>query len=504
MLIIFLLFVTAYADTPCPTAAPYSTGDATLDISQSQCKEYATVEGYTFVDVNGHTYDSTSAPTGCVYAQGIVLWVDPGFRTEHSDDNIYSLTDEKGNVNATQHTPGFPSYASLGQPCSSEFNCVKCLECTGNQMVAYTYKHVKGPTDTFSYAISRHMCIALYDRSDRSSSSASEDQYINTIYDDWDMTFGCSKNVYYNPDVFYEWTKHTDITTCGGMSYLSCRTVETATCVEPCGVNHYYDPTNEGNAKRCTECYGSPNPVPTGVDRVHHAYLPYKNHTYQHCVPAHWTTCGELPNLPETYDENGVHTHGDGQIGQRYVAMAEQSPKANRHCEVCPVGYAAPFGTGNTNTECDLCSGGYGGSNGTCVKCPVDKYQAHKSPLSTPCADKACPKGQGVVYTLGSLESTCQVCPAGTFSNSDTTGQCVACDGANFYTADANGDVTLTGAEQCLACPAGKYNTDSSNICCTPLERPASDNLSCEMKTTLDLTDCARVKSTFRDKCSCS
>jgi len=443
MFILFLLLVSAYADTPCPTRYPSPNGYATLDISESQCKAAADSR-VTWYFEEEHLYTKDNSPTGCVFKNGNLYWVDPGFRTEHSYDNTYSLTDENGNVDVTQHTPGFPSYGSLGQPCSTDIMCVKCMECDDpDQKVAYTYKQVSEATDTFSYAISRHMCIALYDRSDVQD----EDQYVNTHPNDWQTPFGCGYNSYNSDYNYYQWTKHKDVTTCGGTSYLSCLTVETATCEDPCGVNHYFDGSG------CQPCDGSHS--------VSNAYLPYKSHTYQHCVPAHWSTCGELPNLPETA------THGDGQIGQRYVS----GDKTTRKCEVCPIGYAAPFGTGNTDTECNLCSGGYGGNGTHCNKCPVDKYQAHKSLISTPCADKACPKGQGVGDS--DMENTCHVCQAGTFSNSDTTGQCVTCDGANFYTADANGDFTLTGAEQCLECPAGEHNSDSNSRCC-PLGQVAS------------------------------
>lgn len=451
MFILFLLLVSAYADTPCPTAAPSSTGYATLDISQSQCKEYALGSSCTdctfhLTNTVGQKPSTDDLPAGCVKDLGSpeVYWVDPGFREEHQGDDKYSLLDANGDpLDVTQHTPGFPSYGSLGQPCgTNNFECVKCLECTGNQMVAYDYKVVNGAEHTFSYAISRHMCISRY-------GDSNEERGINTLPNNWNTPFGCGFNTFNSDYYFYQWTKHPDTITCGTFGHVGCLTVDTATCVDPCSVDKYYDGSS------CQQCGASPN----GVSNT---YLPYGSHTYQHCVPAHWSTCGELPNP-------------DGQIGQRYIS----GDKTTRKCEECPIGYAAPFGTGNTDTECNLCSGGYGGNGTHCNKCPVDKYQAHKSPLGTPCADKACPKGQGVGDNADSFANDdCHVCQAGTFSNSDTTGQCVACDGANFYTA-TNGDFTLTGAQQCLECPAGEYNTDSSSICCPAGQVPNQDNTAC-------------------------
>jgi len=150
-------------------------------------------------------------------------------------------------------------------------------------------------------------------------------------------------------------------------------------------------------------------------------------------------------------------------LGNTGMKFTPGNTTTNSECSLCPEGYNARSASSETDgTECNRCSAGYGGNGTHCNKCAVTQYQAHNSLLDEACADKECPLGQGVGNSTNiehlDEKDDCFDCGKGTYSDSETTGQCGSCDG-NKQPQETNtigGDYVNAGGKYCVDCPAGK------------------------------------------------
>ena len=104
----------------------------------------------------------------------------------------------------------------------------------------------------------------------------------------------------------------------------------------------------------------------------------------------------------------------------------------NGTCVPCAAGSNTNGQTGQSS--CGFCDKGYGGDQSVCGVCPTHTYNNVTSLQSTaPCADHACPLGQGVhasfnMTTNKTHTTQCEACDgAGEYSDSDTAGQCQQC-----------------------------------------------------------------------------
>ncbi|KAL7722769.1 hypothetical protein QTN25_000374 [Entamoeba marina] len=84
-----------------------------------------------------------------------------------------------------------------------------------------------------------------------------------------------------------------------------------------------------------------------------------------------------------------------------------------------------------------------------CVSCPVGEYQPFDNYTNSSCF--SCPDGYGV----SNNESTCSVCPSGSYSSSDH--KCVQCADNQFQ--------KLYGQLRCYTCETGKYPNPSHTDC---------------------------------------
>lgn len=127
--------------------------------------------------------------------------------------------------------------------------------------------------------------------------------------------------------------------------------------------------------------------------------------------------------------------------GLEWFQFTPGSATTDSSCSQCPTGYEATvLTTLASGTSCDKCAAGYGndGTGNGCALCVASKYNPGYTSLATYCADKACPKGQGIGTAQGSDEiDDCVSCTAGFYSTSETTGQCqvwVTCASGKYST----------------------------------------------------------------------
>jgi len=139
-------------------------------------------------------------------------------------------------------------------------------------------------------------------------------------------------------------------------------------------------------------------------------------------------------------------------------------------CTDCPAGKwisddGSYYGNHDSSYDCDSCSAGKYLSESSCVVCGANTYSDSGA---TTCTD--CPAGKwisddGSYYGNHDSSSDCQGCSAGKYLESSLESSCVVC-GANTY--------SDYGATTCTDCPAGKHisddgtyssNHDSSSDC---------------------------------------
>jgi len=145
-------------------------------------------------------------------------------------------------------------------------------------------------------------------------------------------------------------------------------------------------------------------------------------------------------------------------------------------CAACNDGAAAQNGL---DTESCLCAPGEGWTD-KCAACDAGQYKFNDawSAQGVACATAACPKGQGIKANFDTTKNStanCEVCQAGEYSDSTTTGQCdnvlIGKQGV-----DVNGDYAATGAVAAQDCAAGTFRDASRTKCtdftdCVPGER---------------------------------
>lgn len=158
--------------------------------------------------------------------------------------------------------------------------------------------------------------------------------------------------------------------------------------------------------------------------------------------------------------------------GLEWFQFTPGSATTDSSCSQCPTGYEATvLTTLASGTSCDKCAAGYGndGTGNGCALCVASKYNPGYTSLATYCADKACPKGQGIGTAQGSDEiDDCVSCTAGFYSTSETTGQCQVCDDTlnkQTQTSQVVGEShVVNSAHYCIDCPAG-YDNSNGGVC---------------------------------------
>ncbi|GMI16763.1 hypothetical protein TrLO_g12393 [Triparma laevis f. longispina] len=146
--------------------------------------------------------------------------------------------------------------------------------------------------------------------------------------------------------------------------------------------------------------------------------------------------------------------------------------------QYCPAGSSNPSG-GSDADSCVNCAAGKHSSAGTCTPCAAGKYlvDSTTSPESSACLSCSpgsysssssetctiCVTGKYAVdpnHVLD-VEEVCQICPAGSFSDTQSATSCTTCP-AGTYNADAGtSSVHHDSLLDCVVCQAGKYLPDA-------------------------------------------
>ena len=147
-------------------------------------------------------------------------------------------------------------------------------------------------------------------------------------------------------------------------------------------------------------------------------------------------------------------------------------------CSPCPSGFVATYDP--VSGSYNLCTCDWGYVNGTayapaspCIGCPAGKYRGSPDYQVNGCSD--CPQGKYSTTIAATSSSSCAWCPAGKYSlvsGATSSSGCVNCP-TNTYGGGASCTCNqgyrfagLTGGPQeCVGCPAGKYNNDYSTYC---------------------------------------
>ena len=118
----------------------------------------------------------------------------------------------------------------------------------------------------------------------------------------------------------------------------------------------------------------------------------------------------------------------------------------------------------DTDRTCEVCPAGkYSNSNDDtpCADCPLGHWCDTRSVEPTPCS--ACPPGEGETDpgdcgdTGGDRDRTCEACLAGTFSNTNDVKPCESCGEGHHCPAGAKEPV------QCQQCPPGSGQADAGD-----------------------------------------
>ena len=228
------------------------------------------------------------------------------------------------------------------------------------------------------------------------------------------------------------------------------------------------------------------------------------------------------------YDSSSLYMNGyDGAISDTDEKSEALCKRRHPTCKTCP---SNTYGDTTSATSCKTCSantqGCGGASKGTCEQnygrdgtdtcvlescapgygfnattqgcdlCDVRKYEYNHnasvaSEMGGSCASASCPVGQGwTPLTNDTLHNVsgnvhpqfnCMKCPAGTFSDSDGTGQCSGCPLGYFqdqvgqssckpYTTTCQPGTKMhevhTEDRTCPACEAGKYSNSVNTTAC--------------------------------------
>ena len=141
------------------------------------------------------------------------------------------------------------------------------------------------------------------------------------------------------------------------------------------------------------------------------------------------------------------------------------SPTADFSCNACPAGTGAPLSSGDS-TECTECIAGYGGNGTHCSICPATQYQVDHSLISVPCADKACPAGEGVGSLDGAdhVSDDCVACGLNQYTADTSTGQCAYCSGhkQTQLVDTVGGAYSASSSIHCVNCANGFENEDGA------------------------------------------
>ena len=153
------------------------------------------------------------------------------------------------------------------------------------------------------------------------------------------------------------------------------------------------------------------------------------------------------------------------------------SPVGASVCSPCPSGFVTTYSSVIQNYAC-TCDWGY--ANGTayvpaspCIGCSAGKYRGSPDYRVDGCSD--CPQGKYSTTIAATSSSSCASCPAGKYSlvsGATSSSGCVNCPN-NAYGGGASCTCNqgyrfagLTGGPQeCVGCPAGKFNNDFSTYC---------------------------------------
>jgi hypothetical protein len=111
-------------------------------------------------------------------------------------------------------------------------------------------------------------------------------------------------------------------------------------------------------------------------------------------------------------------------------------------------------------TNCSCIPGRWGPRGGPCIKCTAGKYNLLPGCVScTNLTDSDCVKcAAGSASSVEGRDTTCDVCPNGTYSGPAGSTECMLCP---------NGTYSLGNAETCTKCPLGWWAAEGS-VECTP------------------------------------
>lgn len=384
---------------------------APIPITECQCKSHAIrhsgmthKNNFEALDVFRQIYDET-APSGCIIYRDNSIWK---FRFNKDSNNIQ---------------------------CSEDIRCVEeyASDNTFTMFTDNTRGRSSGVVNGFAHT-------------DPTAIECSHvPGYVSSVY--WSTVTGCIEHT--NGNVYFN-AKYSPVQcgtggiqcvrpkkSCPAGTYDSDGLLETP-CVE-CSPGSVTDTLDQPGATQCTPCEQGT----------------YNTDSKTACIE--WSENRESCMNKE---------NDDGQLGNRY---SPGTTTTDATCTPCFTGYTAPLSLSDLEpTSCSLCSGGYGGkvqpdSSITCELCQAGEFQVHGSLLETPCADKECPRGQGVTDDDDKI-LPCQDCSVNTFSNSSVDGQCETCTGHKFTAGDDDNYLELK-ATQCLNCPAGKHQNPLHGEC---------------------------------------